>query len=132
MKLKSVLCAIGLAFSCSLVSVASAKECKVGDKAKVLWNGYQYQATLKAKKDATFCIHYDGWEAKWDECVAPARFTCTGTAAFAKGETVEVEWKAAFYEAKILSVKEGKYCITYVGWASSWDECVGPQRVRQK
>jgi len=114
------------------VGSAEAKECKVGEKAKVLWNGYHFQATLKAKKADKFCIHYDGWASSWDECVAAARFKCTGGAAFKAGQKVEVEWKAAYYSAKIKSIKGNKYCITYVGWESSWDECVGPQRVRQK
>ena len=115
-----------------LSASAEAKQCKAGDKAKVLWNGYYYQATLKAKKGDKYCVSYDGWAKSWDECVAPSRFTCTKGMAFKAGQKVEVEWKSTYYPAKIKSLKGGKYCITYIGWESSWDECVGPKRVRKK
>ena len=131
MKYTSNILAVILSLAC-FNSEASAKECKPGDKAKVLWNGYHFQATLKSKKADKLCVHYDGWDAMWDECVEAKRFTCKGDSAFATGETVEVEWGAQFWEAKILSLKAGKFCVTYKGWESKWDECVGAERVRQK
>ena len=46
------------------------------------------------------------------------------------GDLVEVEWKSAWYQSKILEVKDGKYKITYVGWDKKWDEWVTPERIR--
>jgi len=46
------------------------------------------------------------------------------------GEHVEVEWKNAWYRAQILAARGREVQVHYVGYADSWDEWVGPQRVR--
>ena len=114
-----------------VVPAASAKKCKPGDKAKVKWKSHRYAATLKSKQSAKFCVHYDGWARSWDECVSASRFRCMGRSAFKKGEKVQVNWKGKYWRAKIKSIKGSRYCIGYAGYASSWDECVGPKRIRQ-
>lgn len=49
---------------------------------------------------------------------------------WAVGDQVEVEWKSAWYKAKILEVKDDQYKITYVGWDAKWDEWVTDKRIR--
>lgn len=47
-----------------------------------------------------------------------------------QGERLEVEWKGKWYRAEIL-VTSGNQCkIHYIGFEDSWDEWVGPERVR--
>jgi hypothetical protein len=116
-----------------LARTAEAAPCQAGSKAKVKWERWYYQATVKTMSGSKACIRYDGWSSSYDECVAPRRIKCTGKKLPFKSGTrrVEVEWKKKYYPVKIKSVRGGKYCITYKGFGKSWDECVGPRRVRQ-
>jgi CHAT domain-containing protein/Flp pilus assembly protein TadD len=49
---------------------------------------------------------------------------------YKKGDSVEVLWDNTWWPAKVLEIKGEKYCITYEGWDSSWDECVDSNRIR--
>lgn len=52
---------------------------------------------------------------------------------FAAGDDVDVEWKGSWYPASVLEVKpQGKYRIHYEGYDGSWDETVGPGRIRAR
>jgi hypothetical protein len=53
------------------------------------------------------------------------------TANYRTGEDVEVLSSGTWYKAKVLEAKTGQYKIHYEGWASSWDEWVGPDRIRR-
>lgn len=44
--------------------------------------------------------------------------------------TVEVEWAGRWYEAVVLATQSDQTLIHYVGYDSSWDEWVGPNRRR--
>jgi hypothetical protein len=47
------------------------------------------------------------------------------------GQMVEVYWNGTWYRARILEVRpNGHARIHYEGWADSYDEVVGPRRVR--
>jgi hypothetical protein len=46
---------------------------KVGDKVQVLWEEKWYAAEILEVIDGKYKIHYDGWEAKWDEVVDVSR-----------------------------------------------------------
>ena len=49
----------------------------------------------------------------------------------AKGIKTQVEWKSKWYPAKILKIRGNKEAyINYTGWESSWDEWVGPKRIK--
>lgn len=45
---------------------------------------------------------------------------------------VQVEWGNAWWDAEILEARGDRYLITYTGWSSSWDEWVGPERIRAR
>ena len=45
------------------------------------------------------------------------------------GTALDVRWEGKVYAAKVLRVEDGLMYITYPGWASSWDEWVGADRV---
>lgn len=48
------------------------------------------------------------------------------------GDAVDVKWNSSWWRAEVLSVNGGTYRIHYVGWSSSWDEDVTPDRVRAR
>ena len=107
-------------------------------------------------------IHYSGYASSWDEWVTLARIraktgkglkggaaatTPTATAsaapsgtaqlvpvagAYAVGDAVNVLWKGSWYPGKIIGVNAGQYKVHYDGYASSWDEWVGPARLKKK
>lgn len=121
-------------------AVSGYAACKVGDKAQVQWKGSWYAATVKKAKGDQCFIHYDGYGANWDEWVGPERIRIEGAAAsasadtpkgFSEGDAVQVLWKGSWYPAHVLSARNGKYRIHYDGYDSSWDETVGPSRIKK-
>lgn len=46
---------------------------KVGDMVQVLWEEKWYAAVILEVIDGKYKVHYEGWEAKWDEVVDVAR-----------------------------------------------------------
>ncbi|HZX32271.1 MAG TPA: caspase family protein [Rhodocyclaceae bacterium] len=50
-----------------------------------------------------------------------------------RGDAVDVEWHGSWYPGSVLEVKsQGRYRIHYDGYDSSWDEVVGPDRIRAR
>jgi hypothetical protein len=47
-----------------------------------------------------------------------------------QGERVEVEWKGKWYRAQIMESSGDQCKVHYIGFADSWDEWVGPERIR--
>jgi hypothetical protein len=51
-------------------------------------------------------------------------------AAFAVGAEVYVEWQGRWWKAIVRDAPgNGRWLIHYEGWARSWDETVGPDRI---
>ena len=50
---------------------------------------------------------------------------------YSAGEQVKVEWKGEWWDSLIREVAGQKYLIHYVGFDSSWDEWVGPERIQK-
>lgn len=46
---------------------------RVGQRTLVEWGGGLWAATVVAVRDGKFRVHYDGWDAQFDEWVGPAR-----------------------------------------------------------
>src|SRR5262249_38367473 len=42
----------------------------------------------------------------------------------------EVEWNGTWWAAEVVRTSGDRYYIHYTGWANSWDEWVGPDRIR--
>ena len=42
----------------------------------------------------------------------------------------EVEWHGTWWAAEVVKTNGDRYYIHYTGWANSWDEWVGPDRIR--
>lgn len=51
---------------------------------------------------------------------------------FAPQTPVEVEWQGSWYAATVLNEKAGFHYISYDGYDASWNEWVGPERIRPR
>ena len=51
---------------------------------------------------------------------------------FSAGDAVDVQWKSSWWKGEVLEVKGTKYRVHYVGWSSTWNEDVTPDRVRAR
>ncbi|HVH42070.1 MAG TPA: hypothetical protein VM925_06990 [Labilithrix sp.] len=47
-------------------------------------------------------------------------------------DEVEVEWHGAWFPAVIIEKRGSRWLVHYEGYASDWDELVGPERVRER
>jgi len=114
--------------------------CQPGDKADVLWKGSWYPATVLDARGHKCFIHYDGYDNSWDEWVGPNRIRIKGSSYapppprtsgyFGEGDPVLVLWKGNWYPAHVLRAKGSQTYIHYDGYENSWDEWVGPDRIR--
>jgi hypothetical protein len=50
--------------------------------------------------------------------------------AYMPGDKVEVNWKGSWYPAEVMEVSGNRCLIHYDGYDNSWDEWVGPARIR--
>lgn len=122
-----------LVLFCGMLLMASGVQaaCKVGDAASVEWKGKWYPAKVTKVDGEKCCIHYDGYGNEWDECVGPERIKVKGANPYPAGTPVSVEWKGSWYPAKVLEAKENSWKIHYDNYDSSWDEWVGPNRIKK-
>ena len=49
---------------------------------------------------------------------------------FSVGQRVKVEWNSEWWDASVVKVEPSSFFITYEGFDSSWDEWVGPSRIK--
>ncbi len=105
----------------------------VGTMLDVTWQGQVYQAKVLKLDDGFMYITYPGYDARWDEWISAPRVVGTSSAAgtpTSAKKKAKVEWNGQWYDAVVNSEQDGKYCISYVGYTSQWDECVGKKRIR--
>ncbi|MFM7205841.1 MAG: Tudor-knot domain-containing protein [Planctomycetaceae bacterium] len=53
-----------------------------------------------------------------------------GTPAAGLGRRVEVEWNGTWYPAEVVGIRGGSSLVHYADYDASWDEWVGPERIR--
>jgi hypothetical protein len=53
-----------------------------------------------------------------------------GKPAAGLGRHVEVEWEKTWYPAQVIAIRAAESRVHYVGFEASWDEWVGPERIR--
>lgn len=129
-----------LLLALALLPAAHAEFCREGDSMNVEWKGQWYPAkVLKASPDGERCyIQYQGYGSEWNEWVTEDRAEVTahadggGVQHYMPGDTVSVRWKGTWYPASVLEARHGRYRIHYDGYNASWDEWVGPSRVRPR
>ncbi len=129
---------------------------RVGDHVLVLWEGKEYPAAiLTPTGPSKFRVHYDGYDAVWDEDVSkdrlkglvegpveapepPAKVRASALQAAQKNhyrlkDRVRVEWHGQIYPATITGiVGPEQYRVTYDGYGSEWDEIVGLSRIQPR
>lgn len=79
---------------------------------------------------------YDTWRGTRPGWVATLQAVASSSAntagAYAVGQAVEVLWNGTWYASTIVAANpNGTYRIHYTGWADSWDEDVGAERIRR-
>ncbi len=108
---------------------------EVGSKQKVYWGGRLYDAEI-LKVDGDFhWITYPGWPDYWNEWVMSDRILASdasGKLLPKVGAAVQVEWKGKWWDATALEVTGERAMIHYDGFDASWDEWVGPDRIRAR
>jgi hypothetical protein len=133
---------------------------RVGEHVWVEWDGRDYPAYIIEKKGATrFRVHYDGYDARWDEDVtldrikgriegpalAPPPPEKVAVAAGASprasssapvvtpykiGDRVRVRWRGSVYPATVVGVvAPDRVLIHYDGHESAWDETIPIERI---
>ena len=143
-----------------LLALGAGSGCKktyaVGDHVYVEWDGNAYPAMILSQVGPTkYKVHYDGYDAIWDETVTrdrikghvegtpvnpepPAKVRATGAAAaqsnvYKVGDRVRVEFHGQLYPATITSiVGQERYRIHYEGYGQEWDETVGLSRIQPR
>jgi len=145
-----------LAFALLLGLLACKRPYGVGDHVLVEWEGGVYPAMIVAAEGPTkLKVHYDGYDAIWDEVVSRDRIkgyvegnvvhpepppkvrqkamSAAQTNVYKIGDRVRVEWHGQMYPAVITSiVGQERYRIHYEGYGAEWDETVGLNRIQPK
>ena len=110
---------------------APAEGFAVGQRVKVEWKGSWWPAVVMQAQPGQWFVHYENYDHSWDEWVGPARIRAMPAPGVrGVGAHVRVEWKGSWYPAVILQVQNGQFLVHYDGYESSWDEWVGPDRMR--
>ncbi|NEQ38202.1 MAG: CHAT domain-containing protein [Okeania sp. SIO3I5] len=112
-----------------------AQSYKVGDYVEVLWEGNWYLGKILEINNNQYCITYPTYDNSWDECInsdriRPLESKNSTEERLRRNQYVEVLWQNQWYLAKIFENKNNQYCITYVGYDRSWDECIDRVRIR--
>lgn len=105
-----------------------------GAAIQVYWGGKVWPAeVLQADGDLHF-ITYPGWPPVWNEWVTSRRIVDAGAAAanISVSAKVMVEWRGKWFPAQVLKRQGSRYLVHYAGYDASWDEWVGPSRIRQR
>ena len=154
------------AVAMTLTSIAGCKKhFSVGDHVLVEWECADSGASkadctypaviLEAPTPSKYKVHYDNYDAVWDEVVSrdrikafvegtppapepPAKvrdkaIQATKTNVYKIGDHVRVEWHGQMYQAQIVGiVGQERYRIHYEGYGPEWDETVGLSRIQTK
>jgi hypothetical protein len=127
-------------FAGGAAAPAGAGAAVAGKKCQVFWGSSWYDATVLEQKDGKFYIKYDGYGDTWNEWVGEDRIRFVGgnpvpndrPARLGPNKSVQVEWGGQWWPAMVLQTKDGKAFIHYDNHDDSWNEWVGPERIRAK
>jgi hypothetical protein len=97
---------------------------------RVTWKQQVWDAKVREADGGFMLITYPGFDASWDEWIGADRVVGAKRQLPAAGDRVKVEWQGHWYDARVKSTRDGKWCVSYVGFDAKWDECVGETRLR--
>jgi len=110
-----------------------------GAELRVFWGGKLWDAKVLRRDGDFHRITYPGWPSYWDEWVMSDRIAGESGAEASelaetaqKGASVDVEWRGTWYPAVVLQRQGDRALIHYDGYDDSWDEWVGPDRLRKR
>lgn len=89
--------------------------------------GQHYDSTLNFRKPAAARIASDLPASSQPSLPAPAAIAASPVQI---GDPLEIEWRGTWYGGRLLERKDGQYYVSYDGYTSTWDEWVGPERLR--
>ena len=104
---------------------------RIGERLEVLSEGEWYPAHVVDARGERLKVHYYGYEESDDEWVTRERTRAAARPAYPAGTAVEVQWKRAWYPAKVVAMRSGVHQIQYDGYGPEWNEWVAHQRIRQ-
>ena len=107
----------------------------VGSDVQVFWGGRIWPARITVVEGDFHRITYPGWSAYWDEWILSNRIAAAPEKELPKvttGEKVDVEWQGRWYPALVLKRSGSRALIHYEGYDATWDEWVGPERMRSR
>ncbi|HQZ96363.1 MAG TPA: Tudor-knot domain-containing protein [Pyrinomonadaceae bacterium] len=114
-----------------LSKAESSTSNRVGERVEAYSVDGWYRGFIVDSKGGKQKVHYYGYETTDDEWVTEDKIRRSKTVQYAKGTTVEVEWKGDWYKATVLAVKGGSHFVTYIGYGKEWDEWVSSKRIRK-
>lgn len=115
----------------TLVKPATFRHYPPGQFVQVRWQRRLWKAKILKRVGDFHLITYPGWPSYWDEWVMSNRiFPVSLTQRPQLSGAALVEWRGRWYPARVLKRSGDRYLIHYLGYASSWDEWVGPKRIR--
>jgi hypothetical protein len=110
-----------------------SKEVAAGQAVYVEWGGSYWAAhVLGRQADGRLAIHYDGWDASWDEVVELRRIALGVRAPqrpYRVGDRFFVEWGGSWWPAQVERTTKSGVGIHYQGYGHEWDEVVGSERI---
>lgn len=106
----------------------------VGAAIEVYWGGKVWPAKVERTDGEFHFISYPGWADYWNEWVTSRRIVDERShpEPSPEADTVMVQWRGRWYPARVLRRKGSRYLIRYDGYDASWDEWVGPRRLRRR
>ncbi|MFO0614755.1 MAG: agenet domain-containing protein [Polyangiaceae bacterium] len=106
---------------------------RVGRYVEVEWHDRWYKAEIQAVRGAEALVHYTSNALhESDEWVPPERIRELAFARYAPGAKVDVEYDGRWYPSTVLGSFENLHHIHYDAYSESWDEWVGPSRLRPR
>jgi hypothetical protein len=85
---------------------------------------YDERATARVETQNTvYIVGPTGWSVRPEDHPFNVQI-------FEPGQAVKVEWQGSWWDAIIRERRNSDYLIHYVGFESSWDEWVNPNRIR--
>lgn len=144
----------------ALLAAGCHDDYRIGEFVWVDWDGRDYPAyVVDLRGKAKYRVHYDGYDARWDEdvtrerikgrikgpAVAPPppdrvaramgiRPKPSGSASvpstYNTGDRIRVRWRGSVYTATIIALEgRGQFRVHYEGYGPEWDEVVTEDRV---
>jgi hypothetical protein len=125
---------------------------RVGEAVRVLWGSQWWPGRIEREVGpGAWEISYDGWGKDWNETVGvhrlaraagdldddvegpPSSSAAVQSSRFRAGQPVRVSWKGKWWDGRVVRViAADAWEISYDGYATSWNEVVGPDRIADR